>query len=130
MQRQFDQLAAIAREFRARLRERSPLPRSNFPSGADLQRDYSFAGARSLDAIVSDTARWMETGILQVTHPRYFGLFNPSVHASSIIADALVALYNPQVGGWSHAPAANESEQWTLRALADAAAGTLPREPR
>ncbi|MEW5917812.1 MAG: pyridoxal-dependent decarboxylase, partial [Gemmatimonadota bacterium] len=92
----------------------------NFPARDELHA-YSFASPRNLDQIIDDTARWMQSGILQVTHPRYFGLFNPSVHASSIIADALVALYNPQVGGWSHAPAANEIEQWTLRALA----GTL-----
>jgi glutamate/tyrosine decarboxylase-like PLP-dependent enzyme len=32
-----------------------------------------------------------------------------------VIADALVALYNPQLAAWSHAPAANEIEQLTLR---------------
>lgn len=117
----FARLSRIAREFRVTLRDRSPLPVSNFPAGADLEQTYSNADARGLDDIIDDVTRWMETGTLQVTHPRYFGLFNPSVHTSSIIADALVALYNPQVGGWSHAPAANEIEQWTLRALA----GTL-----
>lgn len=115
------ELGRIAREFRASLRDRSPLPLSNFPAGAELRANYSAGNGRPLDQVVADTARWMESGTLQVTHPRYFGLFNPSVHASSIVADALVALYNPQVGGWSHAPAANEIEQWTLRALA----GTL-----
>ncbi len=113
----FARLARLAREFRASLRERSPLPVSNFPAGMELRANYNFSSAHGLEQIVDDVARWMESGTLQVTHPRYFGLFNPSVHASSIIADALVALYNPQVGGWSHAPAANEIEQWTLRAL-------------
>jgi glutamate/tyrosine decarboxylase-like PLP-dependent enzyme len=113
-------LGRAASEFRASLRDRSPLPASNFPVSAEL-RHYSAADKHGLDQVTRDTARWLETGILQVTHPRYFGLFNPSVHASSIVADALVAMYNPQVGGWSHAPAANEIEQWTLRTLA----GTL-----
>jgi len=115
----FARLARLARDFRASVRERSPLPVSNFPAGMELRSNYSFSDARELEQIVEDVARWMESGTLQVTHPRYFGLFNPSVHASSIIADALVALYNPQVGGWSHAPAANEIEQWTLRALGE-----------
>lgn len=115
----FARLASLARDFRASLRDQSPLPASNFPAGKDLRAKYDFAaaGRRSLEDIITDVSRWMESGTLQVTHPRYFGLFNPSVHESSIIADALVALYNPQVGGWSHAPAANEIEQWTLRAL-------------
>ncbi|HJU73649.1 MAG TPA: pyridoxal-dependent decarboxylase [Gemmatimonadaceae bacterium] len=114
-------LATIADEFRGSLRDRSPIPVSNFPVGEELRASYTFGTAepRGLERILTDVSRWMETGILQVTHPRYFGLFNPSVHASSIIADALVALYNPQMGGWSHSPAANEIEQWTLGALAE-----------
>lgn len=118
----FARLSRIAREFRATVRDRTPLPGSNFPAGEELRESYDFSAAdgRNVDGILADVARWLENGTLHVTHPRYFGLFNPSVHASSIIADALVALYNPQVGGWSHAPAANEIEQWTLRALADA----------
>lgn len=116
----FARLARLAREFRSTLREKSPLPVSNFPAADDLRRKYNFAREKhQLDEIIDDVARWMERGTLQVTHPRYFGLFNPSVHASSIVADALVALYNPQMGGWSHAPAANEIEQWTLRALGE-----------
>lgn len=117
----YARLARLSQEFRASVRDRSPLPISNFPAGLELRANYNFSAAdeRGLEQVVGDVARWMENGILQVTHPRYFGLFNPSVHASSIIADALVALYNPQVGGWSHAPAANEIEQWTLRALGE-----------
>jgi aromatic-L-amino-acid/L-tryptophan decarboxylase len=116
----FAQVSRIAREFRATVRDRSPIPESNFPAGAALREEYDFTAGHGLHEVVADVARWMERGTLQVTHPRYFGLFNPSVHASSIVADTLVALYNPQVGGWSHAPAANEIEQWTLRALAGA----------
>ena len=54
---------------------------------------------------------------VHVTHPRYFGLFNPSVRQAGILADALAALFNPQLAAWSHAPAANEIEKHTLSAL-------------
>jgi aromatic-L-amino-acid decarboxylase len=57
---------------------------------------------------------------VHVTHPRYFGLFNPSVSAAGIAGDALVALYNPQLAAWSHSPAANEIERATLRHFARA----------
>jgi glutamate/tyrosine decarboxylase-like PLP-dependent enzyme len=36
---------------------------------------------------------------------------------ASITADTLVALYNPQLAAWSHAPAANEMEQFVLKFL-------------
>ena len=54
---------------------------------------------------------------MHVTHPRYFGLFNPSVTAS-IVADLLVAMYNPQLASWRTSPAANEIERHTLGWLA------------
>jgi glutamate/tyrosine decarboxylase-like PLP-dependent enzyme len=55
---------------------------------------------------------------VQVTHPRYFGLFNPSVTLASVIADTLVAMYNPQLANWRTSPAANEMERHTLGWLA------------
>ena len=56
----------------------------------------------------------MRTWQVQVTHPRYFGLFNPSVTLASVIADTLVAMYNPQLATWRTSPAANEIERHTL----------------
>jgi len=56
----------------------------------------------------------LRTWQVQVTHPRYFGLFNPSVTLASIIADTLVAMYNPQLATWRTSPAANEIERHTL----------------
>src|SRR5256885_9710697 len=56
----------------------------------------------------------LRTWQVQVTHPRYFGLFNPSVTPASIVADTLVAMYNPQLAAWRTSPAANEIERHTL----------------
>jgi hypothetical protein len=73
-----------------------------------------FQGARPVEDVIADATRMLRDWSLQVTHPRYFGLFNPSVHLSSVAADALVAAFNPQLAAWSHAPAANEIERHTL----------------
>src|SRR5690348_11329462 len=56
----------------------------------------------------------LRTWHVQVTHPRYFGLFNPSVTFASVVADTLVAMYNPQLATWRTSPAANEIERHTL----------------
>src|ERR1700723_2075409 len=55
---------------------------------------------------------------VQVTHPRYFGLFNPSVTLASVVADTITAMYNPQLATWRTSPAANEVERHTLAWLA------------
>lgn len=87
---------------------------------AELEARYTFEAPIPLDILTADVIRLLRTWTTHVTHPRYFGLFNPSVREAGIVADALVALYNPQLAAWSHAPAANEIERLTLRAFARA----------
>ena len=93
---------------------------------AELAHRYSFDTPIPLDTLTEDVIRLLREGSVHVTHPRYFGLFNPSVRQASILADALVALYNPQLAAWSHAPAANELEQVTLRRFARALGFNMP----
>lgn len=81
---------------------------------ARLQSRYSFEAPLPLETVTEDVSELLRQWTVHVTHPRYFGLFNPSVRQAGILADALVALYNPQLAVWSHAPAANEIEQHTL----------------
>ncbi len=48
-------------------------------------------------------------------HPMYFGLFNPRPTTMGIVADSLVAAFNPQLAAWSHSPFAVEVEQYLIR---------------
>ena len=79
-----------------------------------LASRYDFTKPQTLDDVCADVERMLRTWQVQVTHPRYFGLFNPSVTLASIIADTLVAMYNPQLATWRTSPAANEIERHTL----------------
>src|SRR5215471_5059981 len=83
-----------------------------------LNTHYDFSKPRALDEIGADVERMLRTWQVQITHPRYFGLFNPSVTLASVIADTLVAMYNPQLASWRSSPAANEMERHTLSWLA------------
>lgn len=85
---------------------------------AALETQYRFDSPRALDEVTAEVMRLFRAHTVHVTHPRYFGLFNPSVREAGIIADTLSALYNPQLAAWSHAPAACELERLTLRRLA------------
>lgn len=84
-----------------------------------LKSRYDFRQAAKMDDIVADVERMLQTWQVQVTHPRYFGLFNPSVTLASVVADALVAMYNPQLANWRTSPGANEIERHTLSWLAE-----------
>jgi glutamate/tyrosine decarboxylase-like PLP-dependent enzyme len=81
---------------------------------AHLQSRYDFKRSMSLDDVVADVEVMLRKWQVQVTHPRYFGLFNPSVTLASVVADTLVAMYNPQLANWRTSPAANEMERHTL----------------
>src|SRR5437867_11567432 len=83
-----------------------------------LASHYDFTKPLALDDAVADVERMLRMWQVQVTHPRYFGLFNPSVTPASIVADTLVAMYNPQLATWRTSPAANEIERHTLAWLA------------
>ncbi|MGI9260702.1 MAG: pyridoxal phosphate-dependent decarboxylase family protein, partial [Woeseiaceae bacterium] len=71
---------------------------------------------------LSDLTNWtiaqMEVGLVHMTHPRYFGLFNPAPTFPSVCADRIAASFNPQICVWSHAPAAVEIESHVIEQVA------------
>jgi glutamate/tyrosine decarboxylase-like PLP-dependent enzyme len=85
---------------------------------AYLGARYDFSATMNLDEVIVDVEQMLRTWQVQVTHPRYFGLFNPSVTLASVVADTIVAMYNSQLANWRTSPAANEIERHTLGWLA------------
>jgi len=81
---------------------------------AHLGSRYDFKRTMPLDEVIADVEQMLRKWQVQVTHPRYFGLYNPSVIPASVIADTLVAMFNPQLANWRTSPAANEIERHTL----------------
>ncbi|MGA2250245.1 MAG: aminotransferase class V-fold PLP-dependent enzyme [Terracidiphilus sp.] len=79
-----------------------------------LAARYDFSRAIPLEEVAADVEEMLRHWQVQITHPRYLGLFNPSVTFASVVADALVATYNPQLAAWRTAPAPNEIERHTL----------------
>src|SRR5207253_3195323 len=84
----------------------------------DLRSRYTFNDAMPLQQVIDDVDRILLPANVHTIHPGYFGLFNPNVHESSVIADTIVAAVNPQAGAWFHSPAAVEIEAHTLRFFA------------
>lgn len=84
-----------------------------------LRSRYDFKKPMVLEEAIGDVEQMLRTWQVQVTHPRYFGLFNPSVTLASVVAETLVAMYNPQLANWRTSPAGNEIERHTLGWLAE-----------
>jgi glutamate/tyrosine decarboxylase-like PLP-dependent enzyme len=98
------------------------LPVVHAPEPAALRRSlgerFTFAEGIPLSQLADELTAMLRKGLVHVTHPRYFGLFNPSVREAAVLGDALAALYNPQLAVWSHAPVVQELERLTLATLA------------
>jgi aromatic-L-amino-acid/L-tryptophan decarboxylase len=98
----------------ADVRERPVGPRLSDAAIAARLAPFDFQRPRDLVALTEEVADLIEQGSLHPTHPRYFGLFVPGVRPAGIVADALAAAYNPQLGAWWHGPAAGHIERATL----------------
>jgi len=68
-------------------------------------------------AVLDLTLEGLRRHQVHTTHPAYFGLFNPCPGTLSVVGDALVAAFNPQIAAWSHSPFAAEVESHLLRAF-------------
>ena len=117
-------LQELAREIARHEAEVADLPVAPKVTPGEIRENlarFDFADPVPLDPLIGDVAELLRRWSLHVVHPRYFGLFNPTVRRAGVVADALVALYNPQLAAWPHAPIANEIERhvlaWFMRAL-------------
>lgn len=79
---------------------------------------FDFKCPRAIDETLAWTIEQMERGLVHVTHPRYFGLFNPAPTFPSQCADRIAAVFNPQLATSNTSPAAVEIELHVLGEVA------------
>ena len=82
---------------------------------------FDFAAARPLTELLDWSIGMLEHGLTHLTHPRYFGLFNPAPTFPAQCADRLVAAFNPQVASSATSPAAVALEAHVIRSVAQRA---------
>ncbi|XRQ10399.1 pyridoxal phosphate-dependent decarboxylase family protein [Actinomadura welshii] len=78
---------------------------------------YDFDRPADPGAVLDEVAGLLRAATVHTTHPRYFGLFNPTPTLMGVVGEAVAAAFNPQLAAWSHAPAAAEIEAHLLRFL-------------
>jgi len=86
----------------------------------ELER-FDFRSPRALTELLDWSIGMLEHGVTHLTHPRYFGLFNPAPSFPAQCADRLVAAFNPQVASSGTSPAAVALEAYVMRRIAERA---------
>jgi aromatic-L-amino-acid/L-tryptophan decarboxylase len=79
---------------------------------------FDFSGELPLTELVAWVIAQLEHGVVHITHPRYFGLFNPAPTFPAQCADRIAAAFNPQLATSTTSPAAVAIEAHTIRAVA------------
>jgi len=87
---------------------------------------FDFCAPVATNEPLSWTVANLEQGIVHITHPRYFGLFNPAPTFPAQCADRITATFNPQLATATTSPVPIALEAHVLRAVASRAG--LPTE--
>src|SRR5256714_9226880 len=87
---------------------------------------FDFRTPLGLDELLPWTIAQLEHGVVHMTNPRYFGLFNPAPSFPALCGDRLTGAFNPQLATATTSPAAVEIESHVIRAVARQAG--LPTE--
>lgn len=79
---------------------------------------FDFEKPHTLNEMISWSIDAIEHGVVHVTHPRYFGLFNPMPTFPAQCADRIAGCFNPQLATSTTSPVAVEIEAHVIRAIA------------
>jgi hypothetical protein len=102
-----DELTRKLAEAQARVAAGSATPTLDLEAFRGELAKFDFAVPRALPELLDWSVAMLEHGIVHLTHPRYFGLFNPAPSFPAQCADRLVASFNPQVASSSTSPTAH-----------------------
>ena len=79
---------------------------------------FDFVTPRPLEELIEWVISRLEHGTVHMTHPRYFGLFNPPANFPSQCADRIAGAFNPQLASSGSSPTPVAIEQHVIRAIA------------
>jgi aromatic-L-amino-acid decarboxylase len=79
---------------------------------------FDFEIPRPAEQVLAWSIQQLEQGAVHMTHPRYFGLFNPAPVAPAQWADRIAGAFNPQLASSGSSPTPVEIEAHVIRAMA------------
>ncbi len=101
-----------------RVLEGPVMPDIDMPEFRRELADFDFAQPRPLEELIDWAIGRLEHGTVHMTHPRYFGLFNPPANFPAQCADRIAGAFNPQLASSGSSPAPVAIEQHVIRAIA------------
>jgi glutamate/tyrosine decarboxylase-like PLP-dependent enzyme len=116
-----DYLTLALRGVRARIPRRRVSPDFDVESFRRRLKEFDFETPSSLPELLPWVIEQLEHGIVHLTHPRYFGLFNPTPTYASECADRIVGAFNPQLATSTTSPMPVELEAHVISAVAERA---------
>jgi aromatic-L-amino-acid decarboxylase len=102
------------------------MPTADMPGFRQELAALDFATPVAAQELLDWIIKQLEVGTVHMTHPRYFGLFNPAPTAPAQWADRIAGAFNPQLASSGSSPVPVEIEAHVIQALAGRAG--LPPE--
>ncbi len=81
----------------------------------EMVNAFSFEESNDPEEVLLHVIEGIKEHSVHITHPSYFGLFNPRANFPSAMADVINSYLNINVAGWGHAPYACEIERLVIK---------------
>jgi aromatic-L-amino-acid decarboxylase len=111
----------LSRELRAaavRVQAGPVIPSVDIAAFREELKSFDFSQPMPLDQLLGWTIERLEHGIVQMSNPRYFGLFNPGPSYPAQCADRLISTFNPQLASSASSPVPVALENHVIRTVA------------
>ena len=93
-------------------------PTIDMPRFLEELEAMNFDHPRPLEQMLRWSIERLEHGIVQMSNPRYFGLFNPGANFPAQCADRIAGAFNPQLASSASSPVPVALENHLIRAVA------------
>jgi glutamate/tyrosine decarboxylase-like PLP-dependent enzyme len=113
-----DRLTQLLSEAAGQLDRGGVAATTDYAAAAAALARFDFSRPSDLNDVLGWVVRRMQSGMTQVSHQRYFGLFNPTPSFPAQCADRIVAQFNPQLASATTSPFPVAVERHVIRAMA------------
>ncbi len=110
-------LTGVLQEALARIQRGPVTPTADMADFREQLERIDFAAPRPLEELLGWVVARMEHGIVQMSNPRYFGLFNPGASFPAQCADRIAGLFNPQLASSASSPVPVALESHLVRTV-------------